>query len=82
MNPQLLNLGKTIYNFYFLVCSSLFCCYSKMQLNLILPVATIYGILTVNTQQQIDERLGGAHGHKGEEAALAALKMISLTPNC
>jgi len=53
-----------------------------MQLNLILPVATIYGILTVNTQQQIDERLGGAHGHKGEEAALAALKMISLTPNC
>lgn len=53
-----------------------------MQLNLILPVATIYGILTVNTQQQIDERLGGAHGHKGKEAALAALKMISLTPNC
>ena len=53
-----------------------------MQLNLILPVATIYGILTVNTQQQIDERLGGAHGHKGEEAALAALKIISLTPNC
>jgi len=53
-----------------------------MQLNLLLPVATIYGILTVNTQQQIDERLGGAHGHKGEEAALAALKMISLTPNC
>jgi 6,7-dimethyl-8-ribityllumazine synthase len=49
-----------------------------MQLNLLLPVPTIYGVLTVNTQQQIDERLGGTHGHKGEEAAMAAIKMMSL----
>jgi 6,7-dimethyl-8-ribityllumazine synthase len=49
-----------------------------MQLNLLLPVPTIYGVLTVNTQQQIDERLGGVHGHKGEEAAIAAIKMINL----
>ena len=49
------------------------------QLNLTLPVATIFGILTVDNQQQIDERTGGAHGHKGEEAALTALQMISLT---
>jgi 6,7-dimethyl-8-ribityllumazine synthase len=49
-----------------------------MQLNLLLPVPTIYGVLTVNTQQQIDERLGGTHGHKGEEAAMAAIKMINL----
>jgi 6,7-dimethyl-8-ribityllumazine synthase len=50
-----------------------------MQLNLLLPVPIIYGVLTVNTQQQIDERLGGVHGHKGEEAGIAALKMISQT---
>ncbi len=50
-----------------------------LQLNLSLPVATIFGILTVDTQQQIDERTGGKHGHKGEEAAVTALKMIALT---
>lgn len=49
-----------------------------VQLNLILPVPTIFGILTVDNQQQADERIGGKHGHKGEEAAITALKMISL----
>ncbi len=49
-----------------------------VQLNLMLPVPTVYGILTVDNQQQIDERTGGAHGHKGEEAAVTAMKMISL----
>ena len=48
------------------------------QLNLAIPVPTIFGILTVDNQQQIDERTGGKHGHKGEEAAITALKMISL----
>ena len=48
-----------------------------VQLNLLLPVPTIFGVLTVDNQQQIDERLGGKHGHKGEEAAVTALKMIS-----
>lgn len=47
-----------------------------VQLNLLLPVPTIFGVLTVDNQQQIDERLGGKHGHKGEEAAITALKMI------
>jgi 6,7-dimethyl-8-ribityllumazine synthase len=47
------------------------------QLNLSLPVPVIFGVLTVDTQQQADERLGGRHGHKGEEAAITALKMIS-----
>ncbi len=50
-----------------------------VQLNLLLPVPTVYGILTVDNQQQIDARTGGAHGHKGEEAAVTALKMIALT---
>jgi 6,7-dimethyl-8-ribityllumazine synthase len=49
-----------------------------LQLNLSLPVPTIFGILTVNNQLQVDERLGGKHGHKGEEAAITAIKMISL----
>jgi 6,7-dimethyl-8-ribityllumazine synthase len=49
-----------------------------LQLNMSLPVPTIFGVLTVDNQQQADERIGGRHGHKGEEAALTALKMISL----
>lgn len=48
------------------------------QLNLSIPVPTIFGVLTVDNQQQVDERTGGKHGHKGEEAAVSALKMIAL----
>ncbi|HNR15662.1 MAG TPA: 6,7-dimethyl-8-ribityllumazine synthase [Chitinophagaceae bacterium] len=48
------------------------------QLNLILPVPTIFGVLTLNDEQQAMERIGGKHGHKGEEAAITAVKMISL----
>jgi 6,7-dimethyl-8-ribityllumazine synthase len=47
-------------------------------LNLELPVPVIFGVLTVNTQEQADERTGGIHGHKGSEAAITALKMIHL----
>ena len=49
-----------------------------LHLNLILPVPSIFGVLTVDNQQQADERTGGIHGHKGEESALSALKMMSL----
>ena len=49
-----------------------------LQLNLTLPIPTIFGVLTVNDQQQAEERIGGKHGHKGTEAAVTALKMISL----
>ena len=45
-------------------------------LNLAMDVPVIFGVLTVNTEQQAWERLGGAHGHKGEEAMITALKMI------
>ena len=48
------------------------------ELNIKLPVPSIYGILTVNTEEQARERIGGRHGHKGEEAAITALKMIAL----
>ena len=49
-----------------------------VRLNLLLPVPTIFGVLTVDNEEQARERIGGAHGHKGEEAAMTAVKMISL----
>jgi 6,7-dimethyl-8-ribityllumazine synthase len=49
-----------------------------MQLNLSLDVPTIFGVLTVENEQQALERVGGVHGHKGEEAATTAIKMIAL----
>ena len=47
-----------------------------VQLNLSLPVPTIFGVLTVDNELQAKERIGGRHGHKGEEAAITAIKMI------
>ena len=49
------------------------------QLNLNIDVPVIFGVLTVNNEEQAKERIGGAHGHKGEEAAITALKMIALS---
>ena len=49
-----------------------------LQLNMTLPIPTIFGVLTVDNQQQADERIGGKHGHKGEEAAVTALKMMAV----
>ena len=49
-----------------------------LSLNLILEMPVIFGVLTVNDEQQARERVGGKHGHKGEEAAIAAIKMIRL----
>jgi 6,7-dimethyl-8-ribityllumazine synthase len=48
-------------------------------LNLQLPVPVIFGVLTVDNADQARERIGGIQGHKGEEAAEAALKMISFS---
>lgn len=49
-----------------------------VQLNLSLPVPTIFGVLTVDNEEQAAARTGGAHGNKGEEAAITALKMVAL----
>lgn len=51
-----------------------------LQLNLLLPVPTIFGVLTVDNEEQAKERIGGKHGHKGEEAAVTAIKMIPPAP--
>ena len=48
------------------------------QLNLSLPVPTIFGVLTVETERQAKERIGGPFGHRGEESAMAAMKMVAL----
>ncbi|MEP6595613.1 MAG: 6,7-dimethyl-8-ribityllumazine synthase [Ginsengibacter sp.] len=49
-----------------------------LQLNLSIPAPVIFGVLTVDSYEQAKERVGGEHGHKGEEAAITALKMILL----
>jgi 6,7-dimethyl-8-ribityllumazine synthase len=49
-----------------------------MQLNITLDVPTIFGVLTVENEQQAFDRIGGSHGHKGEEAAITAIKMIAM----
>lgn len=47
-------------------------------LNLISEIPVIFCVLTDNNEQQSLDRSGGAHGNKGTEAAVAALKMIEL----
>ncbi|MFY8128603.1 MAG: 6,7-dimethyl-8-ribityllumazine synthase [Chitinophagaceae bacterium] len=51
---------------------------STVQLNLQLSVPVIFGVLTLNNETEAFERLGGVHGHKGEEAALTAIQMVEL----
>ncbi|HRN95469.1 MAG: 6,7-dimethyl-8-ribityllumazine synthase [Chitinophagales bacterium] len=41
----------------------------------------VFGILTVNNHQQAADRAGGKLGNKGEECAIAALKMLTLRDN-
>jgi 6,7-dimethyl-8-ribityllumazine synthase len=41
-------------------------------------VPVIFGVLTVDNREQAQARLGGSEGHKGEEAALTAIEMVSL----
>ena len=49
-----------------------------LSLNMLLNVPSIFGVLTVNDEQQAIERIGGLHGNKGEEAAVTKIKMIAL----
>lgn len=49
------------------------------QLNTSIAIPVIFGVLTVDNKQQALDRCGGTEGHKGEEAALTALKMIQFT---
>jgi 6,7-dimethyl-8-ribityllumazine synthase len=38
----------------------------------------IFGVLTVLTLEQAQDRIGGKEGHKGQEAAQACLEMLLL----
>jgi len=38
----------------------------------------IFGLVTTNTEQQAIDRAGGVHGNKGVEAAVTAIRMVSL----
>ncbi len=46
------------------------------QLNADCDTPVIFGLLTVENEAQAYERIGGPHGHKGREAAEAAIHMI------
>ncbi len=48
------------------------------QLNIKFSIPFIFGVLTVNTQEQAEDRTGGKHGNKGDEAAVTAIKMLGL----
>lgn len=39
-------------------------------------IPVIYGLLTCNTLEQAQERCGGMLGNKGDECAIAAIKMV------
>lgn len=41
----------------------------------------IFGVLTTNTLEQAQERAGGKHGNKGEEAAASAILMCEMNCN-
>ena len=47
-------------------------------LNLRYDTPFIFGVLTTDNQEQAEARAGGTHGNKGEDCAIAALKMIAL----
>lgn len=49
-----------------------------LQLNLSIDVPVIFGVLTVNNEQEAIDRTSGKHGNKGEEFAATAIKMMAL----
>lgn len=66
--------GETAHFDY--VCNSVTQGITTLNLNYDSPV--IFGVLTTNNQEQAEARAGGSHGNKGEDCAIAALKMIAL----
>lgn len=48
------------------------------RLNLRYSTPFIFGVLTTDTLTQAEDRAGGKHGNKGDEAALTAIRMVDL----
>ncbi len=61
------------------VCQSITQGITILNTNIESPI--VFGILTVNNYQQAMDRVGGKDGHKGQEAAITALKMINFKQN-
>ncbi len=49
-----------------------------MQVMLEMQKPIIFGLITTENDEQAQARIGGAHGHKGVDAAQAALEMIRI----
>ena len=58
--------------------------YGCQQVMLEFDIPVIFGVLTTQTMQQAQDRIGGRMGHKGVEAADAAMDMLNTvnTINC
>ena len=52
--------------------------YGLTQVSIQYKIPVIFGVLTTNNLQQALDRAGGKHGNKGVEAAVTAIKMITL----
>ena len=52
--------------------------YGLARLAVTVNTPVTFGLITADTVEQARERAGGKHGHKGEEAALAALELCDV----
>jgi 6,7-dimethyl-8-ribityllumazine synthase len=52
--------------------------YGITELNMQYNMPFIFSVLTTNSREQAFERAGGKLGNKGEDAAIAAIKMVAL----
>lgn len=48
----------------------------RVMLDYSIPV--IFGVLTTENEEQAQDRVGGAHGHKGKDAVDAAITMVNI----
>lgn len=67
--------GETTHYDY--VCNSVERGCSEVMLRTKKPV--VFGVLTTENEEQAEARVGGAHGHKGRDAAEVAVEMCSLS---
>jgi 6,7-dimethyl-8-ribityllumazine synthase len=61
---------------YDFVCNAVERGCTELQLKYGKPVT--FGVLTTDNEEQAYDRVGGKHGHKGEEAAAVCIEMIEL----
>lgn len=67
--------GETSHYDY--VCDQVSSGCQRVMLDHTIPV--IFGVLTTENDAQAEDRVGGAHGHKGREAADTAIAMVTFT---